>query len=131
MQKTQSQYDRIAAIFFLIVGLFFAVYARSVEIGTWSEPGPGFLPFWAGLAMAVMAAALFVGSFRQRGAVMPTFFPESNSWKRVVATFASLVAYAFSLQYLGFTLTTFIFARVLSQVHFPPNLDQSARRCCS
>ncbi len=119
MRKTQSQYDRVAAIFFLIVGGFFAIYARSVDVGTWSEPGPGFLPFWAGIVMAVMAAALIVGSFRTKGAAMPSFFPESNSWKRVVATFASLVAYAFSLQYLGFTLTTFLFVAFLVKFIFP------------
>ncbi|MBM3301624.1 MAG: tripartite tricarboxylate transporter TctB family protein [Deltaproteobacteria bacterium] len=119
MQKTQSQHDRIAAIFFLIVGVFFAVYARTVDVGTWSEPGPGFLPFWAGIVMAIMAAALMVGSFRLKGSVMPSFFPESASWGRAVSTFACLVAYAFSLQYLGFTLTTFLFVAFLVRSIFP------------
>ena len=48
METTQSQYDRIAAIFFLIIGGFFALYARSVEIGTWNEPGPGIPAFLGG-----------------------------------------------------------------------------------
>jgi len=64
MAKTQSQYDRIAGIFFLSVGAFFSLYARTVEIGSWSEPGPGFLPFWAGLTIAIMSAALL---FQRRG----------------------------------------------------------------
>ena len=56
MAKDQSHYNRIAAIFFLLIGIFFAFYARTVEIGTWNEPGPGFLPFWAGIILGVMAA---------------------------------------------------------------------------
>jgi putative tricarboxylic transport membrane protein len=119
MEKTQSQYDRISAIFFLIVGIFFAGYARTVDIGTWSEPGPGFLPFSGGAAMAIMSIALLIGSFREKGAVMPPFFPKADSWKRVLATFASLGVYALILQYVGFTLTTFLFVGFLVRFIFP------------
>ena len=77
MERTQSQYDRIAAIFFLIVGVFFAGYARTVDIGSWSEPGPGFLPFAGGAAMAVMSVALLIGSFREKGAVHAALFSQS------------------------------------------------------
>jgi putative tricarboxylic transport membrane protein len=119
MEKTQSQYDRIAAIFFLIVGVFFAGYARTVDIGTWSEPGPGFLPFAGGAAMTLMSIALLIGSFREKGGVLPPFFPKADSWKRVLATFASLGVYALILQHVGFTLTTFLFVGFLVRFIFP------------
>ena len=45
----------IGGIFFLIVGLIFAVYSRSVDIGDWSEPGAGFLPFYGGLIVIGMS----------------------------------------------------------------------------
>src|SRR4030042_1613479 len=77
MERTQSQYDRVAAIFFLIIGGFFAFYARSVEIGTWQEPGPGFLPFWAGITIAIMSFALLLGNLKKRG---PACF-SLISWK--------------------------------------------------
>ncbi len=56
--KDIRSYNRVAAIFFLFIGVFFALYARRVEIGTWTEPGPGFLPFWAGLTLTIMSIAL-------------------------------------------------------------------------
>ncbi len=120
MEKTQREYNRMAAIFFMAVGIFFAVYARSVEIGTWHEPGPGFLPFWAGIILTVMAAALFLGSYAKKAwAGRPSFFPRSDSWKRVVATFVALVAYNLLLPHLGFTLMTFVFLLYLVKFIFP------------
>jgi len=120
MGKTQSHYNRIAAIFFLVMGLFFALYARSVEIGTWNEPGPGFLPFWAGLTLSAMSVALLVGSYaRKAWAVRPSFFPKPDSWKRVLATFLSLIGYNLILNAMGFTLSTFLFLFFLVKFIFP------------
>jgi putative tricarboxylic transport membrane protein len=120
MEKNQSHYDRIAAIFFLIVGVFFVLYSRSVEIGSWHEPGPGFLPFWAGITLTAMAVALFLGSYaRKAWAARASFFPQSDSWKRVLTTFLSLIVYVLLLTPLGFTLATFLFLAFLVKFIFP------------
>ena len=120
MAKDQRHYNRIAAIFFLAVGIFFALYARTVEIGDWHEPGPGFLPFWAGNILAVMALALLIGSYaRKAWSTRPSFFPRTDSWKRVLATFLALIAYNLLLPYLGFTVMTFLFLAVLVKFIFP------------
>jgi putative tricarboxylic transport membrane protein len=118
--KDNRTYDRVAAVFFLSVGSFFFVYARRVEIGTWTEPGPGFLPFYAGLTLAVMSIALLLGSLTKKAwQAKPSFFPQPDSWKRVSATFLSLVVYNLLLTYLGFTLTTFLFLTFLVRFIFP------------
>ena len=119
MEKTQSQYNKIAAIFFLSVGIFFSIYARSVEIGSWQEPGPGFLPLWAGITLMIMAGALLIGSWKRKDPARPSFFPQSDSWKRVFLTFLSLIAYNLVLMPLGFALTTFLFVGFLLRFIFP------------
>jgi putative tricarboxylic transport membrane protein len=114
------RYNLISAIFFLIVGLFFSIYARSVEIGAWNEPGPGFLPFWGGVVMTVMSGSLLLRTFWGKLPPIPhSFFPRSDSWKRVAATFAALIAYNFLLAPLGFTITTFFFVGFLVRFIFP------------
>ena len=126
MGKRLNYYNRIGSIFFGAVGLFFAFYGRTVEIGSWDEPGPGFLPFWAGVILAVMALFLLVGSFkRKEWPVMPPFFPLADSWKRVLMAFASLIAYLFLLPYLGFTLTTFFFIAFLVRYIFPQSWSRT------
>jgi len=119
MERTQSQYDRISAIFFLIIGVFFSIYARSVEIGSWQEPGPGFLPFWAGMTIAIMSVVLLLKNVKRKGPVRPSFFPESGSWKRVMATFIALILYNFIFDFLGFAWTTFFFVGFLVKFIFP------------
>lgn len=115
-----QSYNSIAAIFFLFVGAFFALYARTVEIGTFTEPGPGFLPFWAGLTLVAMSIILLLKSYaRKAWAARPSFFPQPDSWKRVLATFLSLIAYNLLLTTLGFTLMTFLLLTFLVKFIFP------------
>jgi len=119
MEKTQNLYDRIAAGFFFGVGAFFALYACTIEIGAWNEPGPGFLPFWGGMILVMMSLSLLVRTWKRVGLVRPSFFPESDSWKRVTATFVALTAYNLIFDFLGFTVTTFLFIGFLVKFIFP------------
>ena len=115
-----QSYNGIAAIFFLLIGVFFALYARTVEIGTFTEPGPGFLPFWAGLTLVAMSIILLLRSYATKArAAKLAFFPLPDSWKRVLATFLSLIAYNLLLTPLGFTVTTFLFLIFLVRFIFP------------
>jgi len=125
MGKAQN-YNRIAALFFLFIGFFFALYARTVEIGTFTEPGPGFMPFFGGLTLAGMSVALLLGTFiRKMAELGSSFFPQKDSWKRVVAVFLALIAYNLVLQHLGFTLATFFFIFFLVKFIFPQSLRKT------
>jgi len=119
MGKTQNLYDRIAAAFFFGVGAFFALYACTIEIGAWNEPGPGFLPFWGGIILVMMSLSLLAITWKRVGLASPSFFPESDSWKRVTATFVALIAYNLVFDVLGFTLATFLFIGFLVKFIFP------------
>jgi hypothetical protein len=113
-------FNGIAAVFFLLIGIFFTLYARTVEIGTFTEPGPGFLPFWAGLTLVAMSIILLSRSYaRKDGATRSSFFPQPDSWKRVLAVFISLIAYNLLLTSLGFTVTTFLLLIFLVKFIFP------------
>jgi putative tricarboxylic transport membrane protein len=121
-----QSYNRIAAIFFLFVGIFFSAYSRTVEIGTLMEPGPGFLPFFGGLTLAAMSIALLLGTFiRKVTERRLSFFAQRDSWKRVVAVFLSLIAYNLLLTHLGFTLTTFFFIGFLVRFIFPQTMKRT------
>ncbi len=118
--EPSRNYDRLAALFFLIVGISFALYSRSVEIGNWNRPGPGFLPLWGGLTMMAMSLAFLLKTMSRR--VLRNahpFFPERDSWKRVLLTFSALVGYNLLLSPLGFGLTTFLFVFFLVKAIFP------------
>ena len=112
--------DLVGGIFFLAAGLLFSLYARTVDIGEWSEPGPGFLPFYAGVLMTGMSALLIIKTLLIRQeAVSEAFFPVHDSWKRVSMVVASLIGYNILLTKGGFILTTFLFIAFLVKCIFP------------
>ncbi len=114
-----KKYDLSAGIFFLCIGLFFAFYARTVDIGSIEEPGPGFLPFWAGMLLTGMSALIILKALVGRSVKAEPFFPEHDSWKRILSVIISLIAYNFLLTPLGFTLVTFLFVGFLVKCIFP------------
>lgn len=111
--------DLIGGFFFLGVGLLFALYSRRVEIGTWDEPGPGFLPFWAGMVVITMSVLLIGKALAKSAPAADSFFPQPDSWKRVLFTLSALVGYNFLLKPLGFVLVTFFFVGFLVKFIFP------------
>jgi putative tricarboxylic transport membrane protein len=116
---SMKKYNLLASLFFLGSGLFFTFYARSLEIGTIEEPGPGFLPYWAGILLSGMAVLLILKTLISNVFEEVVFFPEKDSWKRVGMVFLALVAYNLLLKPLGFTLVTFLFVGFLLKAIFP------------
>jgi putative tricarboxylic transport membrane protein len=114
-----KRYDLIGGFFFLATGLLFAIYSRSVDIGTMEEPGPGFLPFWGGVLLIAMSVTLIGKAFFKKYEEGEPFFPEGDSWKRVLSTLTALVFYNFLLEPLGFVLVTFLFVALLVKYIFP------------
>jgi putative tricarboxylic transport membrane protein len=111
--------DIIGGLFFLAAGIFFAVYSQRVDIGTMEEPGPGFLPLWAGVLLSILSALLIAKSWFKKFEVGDAFFPEYDSWKRVFMVVLSLIVYNLLLAPLGFVLTTFLFVVFLVKFIFP------------
>ena len=119
--------DVVGGLFFLAVGLVFAIYSKSVDIGEWSEPGPGFLPFYGALTTIGLALLLLAKSLVRRPpapAALP-FFQESDSWKRVASTLLALAAYNLLLRPLGFVTVTFFFVAFLVRFIFPESWIRS------
>ncbi|HET8679652.1 MAG TPA: tripartite tricarboxylate transporter TctB family protein [bacterium] len=57
--------DRIAAILLLIFAIYTMAAARDMGFARGRVPGPGFAPFWIGLALAVAAIAILIESRRK------------------------------------------------------------------
>ncbi len=122
MKKIKT-YNLISGLFFLTVGVFFALYARTVEIGTIQEPGPGFFPLWLGVILALLSLGLLIGTVVRTVVIhsekVTSFFAEKDSWKRILAVFLAMLGYNLLLQSLGFTLVTFLFVGFLVKFIFP------------
>lgn len=99
--------DRWSSLFWLFLSIFICVESRRLGLGSYHSPGAGFLPFWTGVILASLSILLFVLSWGtdEEGGV----FAEKTHWSSIVLALASMLAYALTIEKLGFVVSTLLF----------------------
>ena len=96
------------SLFWFFTGIIVSFASYRLGLGTVSEPGTGFMPFGAGLLLALLSLVSFaqtaVGKREAKGE--PLF--RGTFWLKVVLAFAALLAYAQALPFGGYNITTFL-----------------------
>ena len=95
----------VGAIVSIIVGLFIVVQAAQLEYWMSMGPGPGFVPLWAGIAIALAGIFLLIQALRSPN--------EQRRSGMVWMAAAMTVLAALGMNFIGFSLTSFIFIAVL------------------
>ncbi len=111
--------DQRSSIFWLAAGLAIAVYSRKYGLGTLSSPGPGFLPFLTGLAIAGLALVVFSQQLFKPGQEKIRDLWRQKNWPTVLMVLGALVLYTFLFNFLGFILDTFLLIGFLLRVIEP------------
>lgn len=99
--------DWYTSIIYAAFGLYIAFEGYRLELGTLRAPKPGFLVFWAGIALSILSMALFIQTF------LPQKIEKRMIWKalelrKAVKLTTALFFYAIVLRWLGFLLSTFL-----------------------
>lgn len=106
-----------SSIFLLIIGIFFFVEAQELPIGRVTRPGPGFLPFWLGIAMMVVSLALVIRSISNKNDfLLRESLWKGLKWHKVILTIVVLLLYALFLESIGFCIATFVLLFFLFRV---------------
>ncbi len=106
MKKTKISTVGASAIFWVAVGILACYGATRLGLGSVTEPGAGFIFFWAGLILVLLSLIVLVDSIRS--AEHMTGDMEKMNWARIALILLSLLLYAFFLERLGFVLTAFV-----------------------
>ena len=97
-----TRFRQAAALVVTAIGVFLALAGVRLRLEGQYGPGPGFLAFWVGLALAVLGPVWLV---QVSLAPPPAPAPSAPGGPvRVAAILAALVAFAVLLAPLGFTL---------------------------
>ena len=118
--------DRIAGAALLALAVAFSAGALK-HYSYWgpSGPGPGFLPFWLGLVMAVLATMLLVGAMRSREPGEP-WLPRGEGLKRLALVLGATIALVALLNVVGMVVGTVLFmillVRLLDRTAWPLTL---------
>jgi hypothetical protein len=95
-----------SGLFFFGLSLLVLWESLRVELGTFVEPGSGFLTFGTGTALCVLSIVLIYRGWKVRE-------PHKAFSHRVALALASLFVYSLVLSYLGFVVATFFLVSVL------------------
>jgi len=111
--------DVWSSLVWLGVGIIFLVGSLRAGLFRKGIPGPGFLPFIIAVSVIVLSLMVFfpASSRRKEDAVkIENFFPEKESFKKVLLGLMALFAYGFALEYTGYLITTFVFMIFTSRI---------------
>ena len=98
-----KKYDLYGSVLWLAMGVFVSAMGAKFGLGTPSYPGPGFFPFLVGLIL--VALGLGTLSIAAKGRDKDPHFGAWPSFgKRMFLTVAVLLAFAFSLEFLGYVI---------------------------
>jgi putative tricarboxylic transport membrane protein len=105
-----KRYQIGCALFLLLFGAFICWEARGLDVGRVVKPGPGFFPFWLGLALIIVSLVLLFHFGRRE--IAPSTSPQhlwrGLHWGKVLYSLAALLLYGFFLESLGYILATFL-----------------------
>jgi putative tricarboxylic transport membrane protein len=101
--------DQTSSLVCIAVALFISVETIwKLPLGSWRDPGPGFWPFGAGIALGGVSALNFFLSLLSKSPEDKEAWYSKKSWKTMVLILVAMLAYSFSLETLGFLTGTFL-----------------------
>ena len=103
-------HQRIGSIFWIIIGVYVAIHAYSIGLGSLQHPGPGFIFFLAALPLIFLGvidlSGTFIGRSKRDKEEEPIWL--GVRWQKVLLVLVVLSAYVYLLSVLGFILSTFL-----------------------
>lgn len=107
--------DRIFAVIGLALSLWCYLESTKFNYMTEFTPGPGFMPFWVGIVLAVLSCCLIYDTTRRKPSAKDNkkLLPENHALFRVGLIMVMLFGMKFSMNILGFPLTLVLFTTVI------------------
>jgi putative tricarboxylic transport membrane protein len=103
-----KRYQVISAGFLLFFGAIICWEARKLDMGRIVKPGPGFFPFWLGLALIFVGVAIIIQLRRAKAGEKTQGLWKELRWDKIIYILVALLLYAFLLEFLGYLIATFL-----------------------
>ena len=110
--------DMITGVVLLVLSGYVIQDAWQMPPSMTFGPGPGFLPFWLGVVLAVFAAILFVSAWQRQATEKDSkpVFPGKQALFGIGLVLVGLAGYIFLIEILGYLVDTFLFIVFLMKV---------------
>ena len=104
--------DILVGIVFLFIATVFTVGGIRLQIGTPTEPQPGFFPFLGGITLIILAGILLFQGWQGKSSGTQAF---GKLWGPLILT-AGLVAYVAALETMGYIIATTILSAIVLRI---------------
>ena len=105
-------HHRVGSIFWLIIGVYTSISAYRLGLGSFRQPGPGFIFFLAALFLLVLSAidlgSTFIGKPKADKDRKDEPIWLGVRWPKVLMVLVGLSVYIYVFNFLGFLLSTFL-----------------------
>jgi putative tricarboxylic transport membrane protein len=104
--------EAIGSSFWIALGLLFSAGAFRYGLFEEGVPGPGLLPLIAGIILISLGVGVLIPALKKEAKPKPAekgFFPEKDSFKKLLLAVVALGVYGMALEYMGFLIMTFLF----------------------
>lgn len=108
----------ISVLFWLVIGVSVTLASIKLGIGRLSNPGAGFMSFYAGLLLIVLSLLLAVLKIRKGKPKLSSTLSLSIG-KSLIIAFCSLVGFVLILKTLGYLISIGLFVFVLFKTTAP------------
>ena len=103
--RIRGQQNFWSGVMFITVGLLFSWFATDYQMGTAARMGPGYFPFWLGIIMAILGAALSLGALSPKAEESEV---SRFDWMSLLWVLGSVTAFGLLLRPLGLYVCLFI-----------------------
>jgi putative tricarboxylic transport membrane protein len=105
---------RIVSAVFLVFSCLIMIESVRLKLDDIREPGPGFVPFFLGLTLAILSIIAFIFPDAQKKTA--AFWNDWQNGRGIISIFAGLVVYLLLVRILGFYIDTFLLMTFLMQM---------------
>lgn len=109
--RLRNQQDFWAGVMFTLIGVLFAFFSTSYEVGTAARMGPGYFPLVLGILLAVLG--LIIG-WRSFAASHPESTLARTGWREILLILGSVALFGATLSTLGMVVAIVLLILVAS-----------------
>jgi putative tricarboxylic transport membrane protein len=104
--------DILVGIVFLFIATVFTVGGIRLQIGSPTEPQPGFFPFLGGITLIILAGILLFQAWQGKSSGTQAF---GKLWGPLILT-VGLVAYVAALEIVGYIIATTMLSAIVLRI---------------
>jgi len=106
--------NTISSIIWLCISTAFLIGSVRLGIGTFDNPGPGFLAFWAAALLFLFSGALLLTDISHKAGSPSLCDPWRNrKWSMPLLAAAAMLIYCLALPILGYIVATAVLTAML------------------